>query len=154
MQAQQQIRIGLNNKVYSATNLKINMATIKPGAYFYMFRECTYLVHAPKEISCTGFSEGDRGQFEGMFYGCSSLEESPIINVATLPRNGLRGMFQYCTNIKKVTLLATDISHSNCLQNWLADVGASGTIIKRSTVTLSSGASGVPTGWTTQDYVE
>lgn len=142
------------SKVYSATNLKINMASVKPGAYYYMFRECADLVLPPKEISCTGFPEGDRGQFEGMFYGCSSLEESPIINVSTLPRNALKVAFQYCTNIKKVTLLATDISHSGCLQNWLANVGASGTIIKRSAVTLPSGTSGVPTGWTTQNYVE
>ena len=143
-----------NSKVYSATNLKINLARISPGAYYYMFRECTYLVYAPKEISCTGFSEGDRGQFEGMFYGCSSLEESPIINVSTLPRNALKAAFQYCTNIKKVTLLATDISHSNCLYAWLDHASASGVIVKRSSVTLPSGISGVPTGWTTQDYVE
>lgn len=142
------------SKVYSATNLKINMASVKPGAYYYMFRECADLVLPPKEISCTSFTEGDRGQFEGMFYDCGSLGESPVINVPTLPKNALKVAFQYCTNIKKVTLLATDISHSNCLQDWLANVCASGTIIKRSTVTLSSGASGVPTGWATQDYVE
>lgn len=142
------------SKVYSATNLKINMASVKPGAYYYMFMECTDLVLPPKEISCTSFTEGDRGQFEGMFYGCSSLEESPIINISTLPKQALKVAFRYCTNIKKVTLLATDISHSNCLQGWLDHASASGVIVKRSSVTLPSGTSGVPTGWTVEDYVE
>jgi hypothetical protein len=58
-------------------------------------------------------------------------------------------MFRYCTNLQKVTMLATDISASDCLSDWLNRVSSTGTFTKASTMTsLPSGMSGIPTGWT------
>ena len=39
------------------------------------------------------------------------------------------------------------------LSNWLEGVAASGTIHKRSVLTLPSGSSGIPDGWTAVDDV-
>jgi hypothetical protein len=62
-------------------------------------------------------------------------------------------MFEGCSNLNKITMLATDISASACLSNWVSGVASSGTFIKNANMTsLPSGNSGVPKGWTVVDY--
>ena len=47
-------------------------------------------------------------------------------------------------------MLATDISATNCLKNWVKGVATTdGTFTKASSMTtLPTGDSGIPTGWT------
>jgi hypothetical protein len=46
-------------------------------------------------------------------------------------------------------MLATDISASNCLTNWVSGVASTGTFVKHPDMTsLPSGVSGIPSGWT------
>jgi hypothetical protein len=50
-------------------------------------------------------------------------------------------------------MLATDISATQCLSSWVYGVASSGTFVKNSAMTsLSSGASGIPKGWTVENY--
>jgi hypothetical protein len=64
-------------------------------------------------------------------------------------------MFYLCENLKKVIMLATDISASYCLDYWLKGVAATGTFTKAASMTtLTEGASGIPSGWTVNNYVE
>lgn len=50
-------------------------------------------------------------------------------------------------------MLATDISASNCLNNWVNGVSSTGTFTKSPEMTsLPSGPSGIPDGWTVVDY--
>ena len=58
------------------------------------------------------------------------------------------GMFNGCTSLNYVKMLATNISASACLQNWINNVAASGTFVKAEGTEIPSGASGVPEGWT------
>jgi hypothetical protein len=52
-------------------------------------------------------------------------------------------------------MLATDISEWNCLNNWVDGVASSGTFVKHPDMTsLPTGTSGIPNGWTVEDYVE
>ncbi len=63
-------------------------------------------------------------------------------------------MFLGCTNLNSVTCLATNISASSCTTDWLSGVAATGTFTKAASMTSwSSGASGIPSGWTVADYV-
>ena len=51
-------------------------------------------------------------------------------------------------------MLATDISANGCLIGWMSGVAAIGTFTKAASMTsLSTGANGIPSGWTVQDYV-
>lgn len=91
-------------------------------------------------------------------YGCASMFtlsglEEIIIEDAALSDYGLRMALRLCPDLKKVTSLLTDISATNCLQNWMSIVAASGTFIKPSSVIYPSGASGIPAGWTVQNLV-
>jgi hypothetical protein len=52
-------------------------------------------------------------------------------------------------------MLATDVSASDCLYEWVFGVASSGTFVKHPDMTsLPSGVSGIPNGWTVEDYSE
>jgi hypothetical protein len=64
-------------------------------------------------------------------------------------------MFYNCTSLAKITMLATDVSASNCLSNWVKGVSNDGVFVKHPDMNdLSTGVSGIPSGWTVEDYVE
>ena len=51
-------------------------------------------------------------------------------------------------------MLATDISASDCLYNWVNGVASGGIFVKHPNMTsLSSGSDVIPSGWTVQDAV-
>ena len=60
-------------------------------------------------------------------------------------------MFFGCSSLTHVKCLATDISATNCLRNWLNGVSSTGTFIQAEGVTWPRGASGIPTGWLAYD---
>ena len=48
-------------------------------------------------------------------------------------------------------MLATDISASRCLFNWVSSVSSLGTFVKSKDATWSvTGQSGIPSGWTVE----
>jgi hypothetical protein len=52
-------------------------------------------------------------------------------------------------------MLATDISASRCLTNWVSSVSSTGTFVKSPEMTsLPTGESGIPSGWTVVDAGE
>ena len=52
-------------------------------------------------------------------------------------------------------MIATDISASDCLKDWLKNVASSGTFTKATSMTtLPSGSSGIPSRWTVVDNTE
>ena len=55
--------------------------------------------------------------------------------------------------LNSITILATDISAEECLEDWVDGVALAGTFTKAAPMTLwSIGASGIPLGWTVVDY--
>jgi hypothetical protein len=62
-------------------------------------------------------------------------------------------MFNGCTSLNTVTCLATDISAYSATLDWLNGVNSKGTFFKANNMTSwSTGASGIPDGWTTLGY--
>jgi len=64
-----------------------------------------------------------------------------------------QNMFRGCSSLNSITCLATDISASNCTQNWVSGVSESGVFTKANEMsgwTIDS-VNGVPSGWTVQD---
>jgi hypothetical protein len=58
-------------------------------------------------------------------------------------------MFRDCSKLNYIKMLATDISASNCLENWVSGVSSTGTFVKNPAMTtLHYGWSGIPEGWT------
>ena len=122
--------------------------TLARSCYSQMFQGCTSLTTAP-ELPATTLTDYCYSQ---MFQGCTSLTTAPELPATTLTDYCYSYMFLYCRNLNYIKMLATDISASSCLNNWVSGVASSGTFIKNAAMTsLPSGGSGIPNGWTVEN---
>ena len=63
-------------------------------------------------------------------------------------------MFYGCSSLTSITCLATEISADECVSDWLSGVADTGTFTKAADMEdWPDGDSGIPTGWTVEDYV-
>lgn len=130
-----------------ATTLKYGKSGSYPsllGCYSYMFEGCTSLTTAP-ELPATTLAYFC---YEGMFRDCTSLTKTPELSATTLVVYCYSHMFNGCKNLNNITMLATDISASNCLESWVDGVSSDGTFTKKQGIEIPSGPSGIPDGWT------
>lgn len=124
---------------------------LSESCYDEMFSGCTALAKAPALPASTLAANC----YRKMFHGCSSLSSSPELMAQTLVSGCYGEMFSGCSSLSRVVaLFTTDISSSEEFTgDWLKGVKASGTLIKSRVAGWSkSGASGVPSGWTTVLY--
>lgn len=92
--------------------------------------------------------------YGSMFQGCTSLTTAPALPATTLADNCYTVMFGNCSNLNNIKMLATDISATECLDNWVNGVSATGTFVKNpalSEETIGRGVSGIPVDWTVLD---
>ena len=124
--------------------------TLANNCYHYMFQGCTNLTTAP-ELPATTLVDYC---YSYMFDSCTSLTTAPsVLPATTLVDYCYYYMFAGCSKLNKITMLATDVSTSSCLYNWVNGVSSTGTFIKHPNMTsLLTGTSGIPSGWTVQDY--
>ena len=134
-----------------ATAPELPATTLATYCYQSMFNRCTSLVTAP-ELPATTLASNC---YHLMFQDCTSLVTAPELPSTTLAEYCYASMFSGCTSLTSITCLATNISASYCTANWLYDVNSTGTFIKAASMTgWTTGASGIPSGWTVQDYQE
>ena len=124
---------------------ELSAVGLRSYCYANMFKDCTSLIAAPELPSTTLVS----GCYGNMFSGCTSLTTAPELPATTLASNCYNSMFNGCTNLTYVKCLA-EYSLANCT-NWLNNVSATGTFVKKTGVTWDSGSSGIPTGWTVEE---
>jgi len=86
--------------------------------------------------------------YSNMFQDCTSLVNAPELPATTLTNSCYQFMFLGCSSLNYIKCLATDISATNCLQQWVNYVASSGTFVKKSGVSWPTGTSGIPSGWT------
>jgi hypothetical protein len=135
------------SEVVDAFNLALPITTAN-SCYRNLFYGCSELESAPL-LPATALSEYC---YAYMFKNCTSLVKSPTLPAATLDRNSYYQMFYGCSALNEVTCLATDISASNCLTNWVKNVASTGTFRKASGMTdWTAGANGIPSGWTVEE---
>ena len=157
--------------------------TLAVCCYYSMFSNCTNLVTAPALPAttlagmcyqlmftlCTGLTTAPAlpattlvdGCYSYMFFGCTNLTTAPELPAPTLESNCYSWMFYGCNQLNQVTCLATSgINSNNSTMYWLYDVPSTGTFYKASGIVVGengwtpNSASGIPTGWTTEDHVE
>lgn len=142
-----------------------------------MFQGCTSLKDATK---LCGILYDDMADYccTGMFSGCTALTDIPSLalsyqSVAYCLANTFGGctslkkveigygsltgtmkclnMFRGCSSLSYVKCLATNIS-SDSSKSWLDGVAATGTFVKAAGVSWDTGSSGIPDGWTVEEY--
>ena len=120
---------------------------LKGECYRFMFRNCTSLVNAPTLPATTLGVDCYRYMFEG----CTSLRTAPTLPATRLLSDCYYGMFRGCSNLNYIKMLATDMTETNCLTNWVDGVSPTGTFIKHPDFDLPTGTSGIPQGWIIND---
>ena len=126
---------------------KLPATKLSSYCYNQMFQGCTNLVDAP-ELPAASLTTSC---YEFMFYKCSKLKHAPVLPAATLSGTCYKGMFQDCTSLNYIKCLATDISASNCTNNWVAGVSATGDFYAPASIVWTQYVSGMPAGWTRHD---
>ena len=123
--------------------------TLAEGCYNYMFYMCKSLTIAP-ELPATTLANSC---YDAMFQNCSKLTATPELRAAILVDYCYSYMFIGCSKLTRITMLATDISASNCLLSWVSSSLSSGGIFVKhpDMTTLPTGTSGIPSGWTVID---
>ena len=120
------------------------------SCYYSMFRNCAKLTSVP-DIKATTYNNNTTQWCREMFYGCKLIETAPVLHITKLASNAYYRMFYNCNKLAYIKMMATDISASNCLYQWVSSVASSGTFVKNSSATwTTTGVSGVPSGWTVQ----
>lgn len=170
--------------IINANDLVLPATTLCVSSYNGMFRACTNLVYGPKSLPALDIpKDGYSSMFEGcvklieapeilatsvsgdtalnrMF--CMNrnskvtavMTKGPVLRITNpLAHNNVyQQLFCGNGNLTEVTILvqATNITFSN----WLNYTNTGGVIKTLSGTTFSSGVSGLPSGWTTQEYSE
>lgn len=124
--------------------------TLAQNCYESMFAGCSSLTTAPELPATTS----PASCYKRMFSGCTSLVTAPELPATSLAAYSYEEMFYHCSSLNYVKTLATDFSPYSCINNWLSGVSSSGTFVKHPNVTLPSGASGIPRGWTVEDVTD
>ena len=123
--------------------------TLASGCCQSMFDGCSNLTTAPSVLPATTLA--DRC-YSSMFKSCKNLTTAPELPATTLTDYCYQYMFRACSKLNYVKCLATDISATNCTQDWLGYILISGTFVKNAaTSDWSTGASGIPSNWTVVD---
>ncbi len=144
--------------------------------YKDMFHDCINLASAPS-LPATKLANDC---YCSMFYGCNNLSSAPALPAETLAFRCYGNMFKNCTNLISapelpattlyntcyynmfygcshlayIKCLATDLSASNCITNWVNGVSSSGTFVKNSLMnSWTTGNDGIPNGWNTYNCV-
>lgn len=133
---------------------KLPATTLAKGCYASMFNGCTSLRVAP-ELPATILADNCYGTYEGgsgMFGQCTALTSSPRLVAETLAPSCYKEMFYGCSSLNDVTVLANDVSATDCMKFWLRGVSTTGIVSKLTGVNIQSGESGIPDGWTVYNY--
>lgn len=125
----------------------INVTGLGSSCMQGMFQNCISIVHCPIKSIPNAVANNC---FNSLFYGCASLVDCFEMPVATLVNGCYNQMFRN-SNIPYVKMLATDISATSCLNNWMYGVPNVSTsiFVKHIDATwTTTGNSGVPNKWT------
>ena len=157
--------------------LILPVTTLAPKCYMQMFRNCTSLTRAPKFRvegtayrccynmlrQCSNLTDATDVElpamtlsedcYREMIRQCSKLKTMPILPAKTLVKGCYQQLFSG-SGVTTVICLATDISATSCLENWMNSAQSKGTFYKAPGMTYPSGDSGIPDGWTQVDYTE
>lgn len=113
------------------------------SCYAFMFSGCASLT----KVFALPAEKLAEDCYLGMFDNCISLEVAPVLPAPTLADYCYSYMFYNCSKLSSVTMLATDISVTNSMRNWLFNVASTGPFTKSASATWNE-TDIIPTGWT------
>ena len=130
-----------------------NLSSFQYGPLLGLFANLTQLTSAENLILPATTLQGFC--YCQMFYGCTSLTVGPTLPAATLPYYCYNAMFYNCSSLKKITCLTTSTNPMSQYGTayWVYGVGNTGTFVKASGSSWTTGSDGIPSGWTTMTAI-
>lgn len=118
------------------------------------FLNMGYNITDISNLSFRGITEignyGLKSAFSGIFTGTKGVD---LRDVTTLGENALLYLYSACNTITEVYAPNVSTWDTNKTSGWLSSAPSTGVIYKPSTLTIPiNNDSGLPSGWTTQDY--
>lgn len=160
---------GYNGMFRDCTNLKIApklpairfIGVVSSGVgdnYSSMFEGCINLEEAP-ELPATSLVQGCYNRMFCMSRSAvlktPKLTKGPVLPSSIIPTTAYREMFKGNGNITEITCLATSIADTTSTGDWLLNCSTTGTFKKAANMaSWPRSTSGIPTGWTIEDYTE
>ena len=139
----------------SATKLEIEYA------FNGLFKDNTNIVNHPDIPLLLPATTLASYCYYAMFEGCTGLTSAPELPATTLVQYCYASMFSGCSSLNYIKMMATDISATDCMKDWLSGVAESGLFERNPEATwVKWGDSGIPRGWaviingTITDYYE
>lgn len=120
--------------------------TVAEGCYFNMFRKCTGLTSVANITLPALTLQPDC--YREIFRDCTGLTSVPELPAPTLVDRCYQQMLSGCTKLTSITCLATDISATDCVTNWVQNIKTTGTFYKDSGMTGWISGTNVPSSWT------
>lgn len=140
----------LKNCTSLTTAPELPAMSMEDMCYCGMFQGCTSLTTAP-ELPATTLNHMCYGD---MFEGCTSLTTAPELPAKNLIINCYAGMFRNCSKLLYIKVGATywySTYGEDYSRNWVSGVASTGTFVKPSKLSISSGVNGIPSGWTVKN---
>ena len=119
---------------------------VPASAFYSLFRDNTKLINA-EGLKLPAIRLAN-ACYCRMFHSCTRLIAVPELLAPSLAPSCYSYLFWLCYPVKHIKMMATDITATQCLLNWVGGVRSPGTFIKAKDVEIQSGDSGIPTGWT------
>ena len=134
--------------VVSAENMVLPATGLTTCCYRAMFANCPNLTDAP-ELPATTLATS---AYTYMFDNCSGLTTAPELLAPVLVTSCYKSMFHGCSSLNYIKCLATNISASDDLTNWVDGVAITGTFVKDvNNNAWVLGVNGMPVGWVIQE---
>lgn len=154
----------------SAENLVLPAIILTQGCYRNMFYNCYQMTSAPilpatnlanicyeRMFYDCGITTAPElpaktlvyGCYRSMFQLCGNLTSAELL-VNTLVQSCYQLMFDGCTNLNYIKCLATNISASECTDEWVRGVSSTGTFVCPDPSVWTTGTDGIPSGWTVE----
>lgn len=130
-------------------NIKLLFTDLPRSFYRSMFQGCTNLIEVPETITATTAS-GEQPCYR-MFYHCPNITKLPKLTLLRLTDYAYGYIAAGCTILNYVYTEMTDISATGCISQWLYQVSATGDFYCPAELTIPTGVSGIPSGWTRHD---
>lgn len=122
-----------------------SVTSLTAYCFFALFNQCTTLITAPELPATTLANDCYRGMFVS-----TNIVTAPELPATILVTECYMNMFYSARNLSSVTTMMTDISASSCLSGWLW-LTETGDFYCPAELTIPTGASGIPSGWTRHD---
>ena len=113
-------------KITDIYYLELPAISLPNFVYVSMFEDCISLTNTPK-LPATELSTAC---YQQMFKNCTGLTSAPELPATKLTAACYRNMFNGCSKLNYIKMMATDISGSNCLYDWVSGIASSGTFVK------------------------